>query len=150
MCQTTGSVWSRHQLYTYVNAFLDQLTIARYDHCHWWSSPGILHCAVVCPHNVTLIHWWVNGEHCLVGAHDRINYSLGLLVGIIERYHSPISPPGDSGSRSTSGGAGDDSELTIIKQAGYTWRTWKCRQTDNGNLQLPTPCNWLDITMEYK
>ena len=84
MCQTSGSVWS-HQLYTYVNAFLDQLTIARYDHCHWWSSPGILHCAVVCPQNVTLTHWRVNGEHGLVGTHDRIHYSLGLLVGSIEK-----------------------------------------------------------------
>ena len=104
----------------------------------WWSSPGILHCTVVCPHNVTLTHWWVNGEHCLVGACNRISYSRGLLVGSIESYHSSISPPGDSGSRSTSGGAGESPGLIITSQTGYTEGTWKGWQTDNGNTQ---PCS---------
>ena len=54
-----------------------------------------------------------HGEHCLVGTINRINYSLGLLVGSIESYHNPISPPGDSGSRSTSGGAGEGPGLVI-------------------------------------
>ena len=42
-----------------------------------------------------------------------MNYFLGLLVGSIESYHNPISPPGDSGSRSTSGGAGEGPGLVI-------------------------------------
>ena len=75
-------------------------------YCHWWSSLDILHCAVVWSKKVTLTHWWVNGEHCLVGTHSSIHHSLGLLVGSIGSYQYPISPPGDSSSRSTSGGAG--------------------------------------------
>ena len=74
-------------------------------YCHWRSSPGVFHCAVVYTHSVTRTHWWVNGEHCLVSTLNKINYSLGLLVGTIESYHNPISPPDDSVSRSTSGGA---------------------------------------------
>ena len=100
-------------------------TIVRYNHCLWRLSSDILHCATVCPHNVTLTHWWVNGEHCLVGTHNRIHYSLGLLVGSIESYHSSISPPGDSGSRSTSGDAGEG-WLIIISQTGYPGGSWKC------------------------
>ena len=114
-----------------IRTCLDQPT--RYNLSHWWSSPGVPHCAVVCPPNVTLTYWWVNGEHCLVGTCNRINYFLGLLVGSIGCYHSSISPPGDSGSRSTSGGAGESSGLTIINQAAYKWGTWKCWQTDDGN-----------------
>ena len=53
----------------------------------------------------------VNGEHCLVGI---INNTLGLLVVSIESYHNPIPPPGDSGSRSTSGGAGEGPGLVIV------------------------------------
>ena len=45
---------------------------------------------------------------------------LGLLVGSIESYHSPVPPPGDIGSRSTSGGAGKGSGLTIINQVVYS------------------------------
>ena len=41
----------------------------------------------------------------------------------VESYHISISPPGDSGSRSTSGGAGEGPGLTIIFQAGYIWGT---------------------------
>ena len=97
-----------------------------YNHCFWRHSPGILHHAVVCLHSIILTHWWVNGEYCLVGTCNWINYFLGLLVGSIESYHSSISPPGDSGSGSTSGGAGEGPGLTIISQTAHTGRTWKC------------------------
>ena len=42
-----------------------------YNQDHW--SPDILHCTVVCPHDALLTHWWVNGEHCLVGTLLRMN-----------------------------------------------------------------------------
>ena len=93
-------------------------------YCHWWSSPCILHCAVVCPHNVTLTHWWVNGEHCLVGAYNSIHNSLGLLVGSIESYHNSILPPGDSGSRSTSGDASEGVWWSIESETSYV--RWTC------------------------
>ena len=76
-------------------------------YCHWWSPPVILHCAVVWPHNATLTHWSVNGEHCLVGTYNSIHNSLGLLVCSIQSYHNSILPPGNIGSRSTSGSAGE-------------------------------------------
>ena len=124
---------------------LGPLTITRYNCYPWWSSPGILHCAVVCPHNVTWTHWWVNGEHGLVGTHDSIHYSLGLLVGSVESYHNPISPPGDSGSRSTSGGAGEGPGLIIISQTAHTGRTWKCWLKINGSqmIQRYLKCNYI-------
>ena len=93
-------------------------------YCHWRSSPDILHCAVVCPQNVTLTHWCVNGEHCLVGTHSRIQYCLGLLVGSIESYYNPILPPGDSGSRSTSGSAGEGVWWSIESETSYA--RWTC------------------------
>ena len=93
-------------------------------YCYWWSSPGILHCAVVSPHYDTLTHWWVNGEHSLVGTLNKINYSLGLLVGSIESYHNPIPPPGDSGSRSTSGSAGEGVCWDIESYTSYN--RWTC------------------------
>ena len=74
--------------------------ITWYNLCLWRLSPDILHCAVVCPHNVILLNWWVNGEHCLVGAINSIDYAFALLVGSIYIYHNPISSPGHIGSRS--------------------------------------------------
>ena len=88
-------------------------SLTSYNRCPRRLSPDILHCAVVCPHNVTLTHWRVNGEHCLVGTLNRINYSLGLLVSSIESNHNPISPPSDIGSRPTSGGAGEGGRVNI-------------------------------------
>ena len=122
-----GRSFTRLQYIAYliVHAYGINLTIGRDNRYPWWSSPGILHCATVRPHNVTLTHWWVNGEHCLVGTHNRIHYSLGLLVGSIESYYSTISPPGDNSSRSTIGRAGERPGLIIISQVGYPWQTWK-------------------------
>ena len=95
-----------------------------YNHCLWRLSSVILHCAVVCPYNVTLIQWWVNGEYCLVGTCSSINYVLGLLVGSIESYHYPILFPGDGGSRSTSGGAGEGPGQFIVSKIRYIG--WTC------------------------
>ena len=102
-----------------------------YIHCVWRLSPVILHCAVVCPHNVTLTHWWVNGEYCLVGTCKRTHYSLGLLVSNIESYHNPISLPGNSGSRSTSRSAGEGPRLVTKSQTSYS--RWTCRTASERN-----------------
>ena len=61
--------WYRWTVGTY-----EGLSLTWYNHCLWRIlSPDILHCAVVYPHNVIPTHWWVNGEHCLVGTINRIN-----------------------------------------------------------------------------
>ena len=99
--------WLAHKM----NGLIAMVTC--YGHCLWRLSPVILHCAVVGPHNVTLTHWGVDGEYCLVGTINRINQVLGLLVGSIESYYNPIPPPDDSGSRSTSGGASEGPGLVI-------------------------------------
>ena len=78
-----------------------------YNNTLWRYSHG----AAVIPWKATRLHRWVNGEHRLVGT---LNQGLGLLVGSIESYHNPISPPGDSGSRSTSGGAGEGPGPVVI------------------------------------
>ena len=44
----------------------------------------------------------------LIGEKD-----IEILVSSIESYHNPISPPGDSGNRSTSGGTGEGPGLII-------------------------------------
>ena len=93
---------------------LKETCLTWHNHCLWRLSPVISYCAVVCPYNVTLIQWWVYGEHCLVGTCNRMNDTLGLLISSIESYHNPIPPPGDSGSRSTSGGAGEGPGLVIV------------------------------------
>ena len=93
---------------------VQEFSLTWYNHCLTRLSSFILHCAAVCPHNDTLIKGWVNGKHCLVGTSKRINYSLGLLVSSTESYHNPIPPPGDSGSRSTSGNTGEGPGLLIV------------------------------------
>ena len=110
-----------------------------YNHCLWRLSSVILHCAVVCPYNVTLIQWWVNGEHRLVGTCNRIDYSLGLLVSSIESYHYPIPSPGDSGSRSTSGGAGEGPGQVVVSKSYIEW-TWTCMDKE---WKVQLVCQWV-------
>ena len=68
----------------------------------------------------------VNGEHRLIWPCDRISHHLCLLVCCsIDCYRSPILPPSDSGSRPTSGGAGEGLGSLIIEQCSSCWLSWK-------------------------
>ena len=75
----------------------------------------------MCSHNATLTNYWVNDEHCLIGTHSRVKYSFGLVVCCIKSYHNPVLSPGNHGSRSTSGGAGESGRLAVKYQASYIW-----------------------------
>jgi len=59
----------------------------------------------------------------LVNAFNTIYYHLCLLVGCTGSDHSSILCPGDSGSRSTSGGAVEGPGLSL-----------KCKLTDIGSI----------------
>ena len=75
---------------------------------------GVPHSTAVCAKDVS--YTLVNGEHSLICSCHRISHHLCLLVCCIESYHSPILPPSDSGSRPTSGGAGEGPGSLIIHQ----------------------------------
>ena len=84
--------------------------------------PSILHSAAVCAQDVR--YTLVNGEHSLIGSCHRISHHLCLLVCCVERYHSSILPPCDSGSRPTSGGRGEGPGSLTIHQwssSGHSW-----------------------------
>ena len=68
-------------------------------------SPDILHTTAVVA--VIFTRWLSESEHSLVSACSSICHYLYLLVGGIRSDHSSISPPGNIGSRSTSGSAGE-------------------------------------------
>jgi len=77
-------------------------------------SSGIPHSAAVCAQDVSFT---ANVEYSLIGSCLRISHHLCLLVHCsIDCYISPILPPSDSGSRSTSGGAGKGPGRFIIHQ----------------------------------
>ena len=88
-------------------------------------SSGIPHSAAVCAKDVS--YTLVNGEHSLIRSCGSISHHLCLLVCIIESYRSPILPPSDSGSRPTSGGAGEGPGSLIIPQCSSSGCTWNKR-----------------------
>ena len=91
-------------------------------------SSGIPHSAAVCAKDVS--YTLVNGEHSLIGSCHRISHHLCLLVCCIESYHSPILPPSDSGSRSTSGGTGEGSGSLTIHQYSSCGCSWNKRSME--------------------
>ena len=60
--------WYRWTVGTYEGS-----SLTWYNHCLWRHSPVILHCAVVCPYNITLIRTWINVQYCLVTTINRVN-----------------------------------------------------------------------------
>ena len=83
---------------------------------------GISNSTAVCAKDVS--HWLVSGEHSLIYSCGSISHHLCLLVSWIQCYHSPILPPCDSGSRPTSGGAGEGPGSFIIPQCGNSGCSW--------------------------
>ena len=75
---------------------------------------GIPHSAAVCVSDINYI--LVNGKHSLIISCDSIGHHLCLLVCCFDSYCIPTLPPSDSGSRSTSGGAGEGPGSLIIHQ----------------------------------
>jgi len=86
---------------------------------------GIPHSAAVCVSDINYI--LVNGKHSLIISCGSIGHHLCLLVCCIDSYYSPILPPSDSGSRSTSGGAGEGPGSLIIHQCGSCRCSWNRR-----------------------